>query len=860
MLAAGTRLGPYEILAPLGAGGMGEVYRARDSRLDRDVALKLLPEAVARDPERVARFEREAKALAVLSHPNLLAIHDVGREGGIAFAVTELLEGETLRERIARERLPWSKAVEIAAAIADGLASAHAHGIVHRDVKPENVFLTTDGRVKVLDFGLARLEAATAEGDSDLPTLTSPSPQTRAGAVVGTVGYMSPEQVKGQPADHRSDLFALGLVLHEMLAGKRAFARETAAETMTAILREPAPALHLTGSDAPPGLARVVTRCLEKAPGERFQSASDLAFNLRAIVTHDTADHASVPSRAPARWARRRLWMGALALLSTLSAAVFVWQRGRSPGPAAPAVGPVPTADAGTVSVAVFENRTGDPALDPTGRLIADALVDGLGRVGRVKVMTPKADGGGPPGAGLAVSGAYYIDAGALRVQARLDDAVAGRLVHALEPVIGSRERAGDLLEPLRQRVMGLVASYRDGLDPALTRPPTFAAYQEYLRGLEPWGQDWAAVVRHLEAALALAPDSFRAREMLFWAVKNQGLHEKAAEVLAAQESRSRAFTPWEQQKFAGERAMQAGQIEQQLSATRAALEIGPSEHWDRCVVAALELWLNRPRAVLQTLAPLPRDWMPRGVGDASLPMRVRADAHHFLGEFDRQLATAEECAAAYRDDPFCRRKQVGALAALGRGDEIGPLIDRIAAVQARRGSVGDVLEAATRELRAHGQPAAALAFAAREVELRRREVEAEPHALWTRRALAFALAHAERWDEAEGLLAGLHREDPLDLALAGMLGIVYAARGRVQDVERLEAELSRLSRPYLYGERSYWQAAVAAWRGRKAEAVVLLRQAFAEGLPYGITIRCGFDLSPLQGYPPFEELTRPKG
>jgi serine/threonine protein kinase/tetratricopeptide (TPR) repeat protein len=285
MLEAGTRLGPYEILASIGAGGMGEVYRARDTRLSRDVALKLLPQTVARDPARVARFERETKALAALSHPNLLVIHDVGQEGDLAYAATELLEGETLRQRITREQLPWRKAVEIAAAIAEGLACAHEHAIVHRDVKPENVFLTTDGRVKVLDFGLARVGVAGPGSDSDLPTLTSPSPPTRTGAIMGTIGYMSPEQVKGQVAHHPCDLFALGLVLHEMLAGKRAFARETAAETMTAILREPAPELHLTGSDAPFEIARIVSHCLEKAPGERFQSARDLAFALRTVLT-----------------------------------------------------------------------------------------------------------------------------------------------------------------------------------------------------------------------------------------------------------------------------------------------------------------------------------------------------------------------------------------------------------------------------------------------------------------------------------------------------------------------------------------------------------------------------------------------
>ena len=294
-LEAGTHLGPYEIIAPLGAGGMGEVYRARDLRLGRDVAIKVLPAAVAGDPERLVRFGREAKALAALSHPGILTIFDTGHHEGVTYVVTELLEGETLRERMAREKLHWRKAAELAAAIADGLAAAHGRGIIHRDLKPENLFVTADGRVKVLDFGLARVTAPGPAAEPDVRTETSPPPGTEVGAVVGTVGYMSPEQVRGQPADARSDIFALGLVLYEMLMGRGAFARETAVETMTAILREPAPEVSLSGCDAPPELGRIVAHCLEKGPGERFQSASDLAFALRSLV----ARPALVP--APAR-------------------------------------------------------------------------------------------------------------------------------------------------------------------------------------------------------------------------------------------------------------------------------------------------------------------------------------------------------------------------------------------------------------------------------------------------------------------------------------------------------------------------------------------------------------------------------
>jgi len=276
-LPAGTRLGPYEIVAPLGAGGMGEVYRARDSRLDRDVAIKILPERLAHDPQALARFEREAKAVAALSHPNILAIYDVGRESGITYAVTELLEGETLRSRLGRGGLGWRKAIEIGIAIADGLSTAHSKSIVHRDLKPENIFLTEDGRVKILDFGLSRSTAISA-------TSAEAATVTEEGVVLGTAGYMSPEQVRGAPADARSDIFSLGCVLYEMVAGRRAFVRETSAQTMAAILEAQPANLSATAKDIPTGLGNVIAHCLEKNPQERYHAAHDLALALRATV------------------------------------------------------------------------------------------------------------------------------------------------------------------------------------------------------------------------------------------------------------------------------------------------------------------------------------------------------------------------------------------------------------------------------------------------------------------------------------------------------------------------------------------------------------------------------------------------
>jgi eukaryotic-like serine/threonine-protein kinase len=294
-ISAGTRLGPYEIVAPLGAGGMGEVYRARDTRLGREVAIKVLPANRAQDPDALARLEREAQAIAALSHPNILAIHDLGTDRGVFFVVTELLEGETLRNRLASAALPWRKAAEIGAAIADGLAGAHLKGVIHRDLKPDNIFITEDGRVKILDFGLARLKPVLAQQDQTSAPTTPP--QTEPGILMGTVGYMSPEQARGASADARSDIFSLGCILYEMLTGRRAFSRPTAPETLTAILNEDPPDVSESGKQVPAGLSRLLRRCLEKNREERLQAARDLAFDLRSILSDSEIDKTPSGSR-----------------------------------------------------------------------------------------------------------------------------------------------------------------------------------------------------------------------------------------------------------------------------------------------------------------------------------------------------------------------------------------------------------------------------------------------------------------------------------------------------------------------------------------------------------------------------------
>jgi serine/threonine protein kinase len=301
-ISNGSHLGPYEVLAPLGAGGMGEVYRALDPRLGREVAIKVLPASFSKDPDRLRRFEQEARAAGILSHPNITAVFDIGSQDGAPYVVSELLEGDALQGALAGGRLSTRRALDYAIQMAHGLAAAHEKGIVHRDLKPANVFVTKDGRVKILDFGLAKLTQPKV-GAPDGTSLPSTTQGTEPGAVLGTLGYMAPEQLRGRTVDARGDIFSFGAILYEMLSGKRAFQGDSAADTMSAILRDDPPDLSLTDQNISPGLERIVRHCLEKDPGQRFQSARDLAFDLEALTDPSAARKAiAVPVSETRHW------------------------------------------------------------------------------------------------------------------------------------------------------------------------------------------------------------------------------------------------------------------------------------------------------------------------------------------------------------------------------------------------------------------------------------------------------------------------------------------------------------------------------------------------------------------------------
>jgi eukaryotic-like serine/threonine-protein kinase len=508
-LAPGRRIGPYEIVSLIGAGGMGEVYRARDTRLAREVAIKVIPEHLARTPDTLARFEREAKAVAALSHPNILALYDVGLEQGVSFAVTELLEGQTLRERLdSPAALASKRAVEISAAIAEGLAAAHSKGIVHRDLKPENIFLTSDGRVKILDFGLARVIPLSQETESSHPT------QTIDGMVMGTVGYMSPEQVRGERATVTGDIFAVGCILYEMLSRRRAFARETAAQTMAAILEVQPADLADVDPSIPLELIRIVGHCLEKDPRRRFQSAQDLLFALR------TSSERADTSSSRTEQGRKGIPVGILlAVVAVLMAGLAIYWTNK------------PVAPIDSLAVLPFTNATGNPDAEYLTDGITENLINSLSQLPKLRVVprsltfSHKGRDVDPRAAGQALNvgavlmGRVVLRGDSLNIQTELVD------VNQVSQLWGQQynRKLSDIIV-VQEEISKAIAD-KLGLRPSreeekrLTRRHTDnpEAHQLYLRGRFLWNRRTATTLRRAADYFQQAIDSDR-EYALAWA------------------------------------------------------------------------------------------------------------------------------------------------------------------------------------------------------------------------------------------------------------------------------------------------------------------------------------------------------
>ena len=866
MLTAGSRLGPYEIVAPIGAGGMGEVYRARDTRLGRDVAIKVLPADLATDAERLKRFEREAKATAALSHPNILAVHDIGTHGGVPYLVEELLEGEALGERIERGAIPVGEAVGIAVQIVSGLTAAHAKGIVHRDLKPGNVFITNEGLVKILDFGLAKLVENVPPGETD--TLThAPTDATRFGRVLGTMAYMAPEQARGMPVDQRADIFAFGVVLYEMLSGERPFRGETATDTVAAILmQEPAP----LPEGVPPALQGVVSQCLAKRPEQRFSSAHDLALALRATSSGPQTP-ATATVKVSVRVLRiRRPWLAGAAGVGFIAVAValYLWKPWRNAAPAA-------TFDPKSVVVAAFENRTSDASLDNVGTQIADTLTSDLLKTGELKVaVNPVAadrHGAGGSGQGgdpllrlgqatrsaLVVAGTYDLRGDQLEVQARVVDPWQGNVLYTAAPVRCPRADPVAALEPLRQYVTGAVVWRSDRNQRATWNgfhPPRYDALAEFRLGQAT--NDDASQVAHWEKAASLDPEFCMPQLSRVYALFFSDRFEETAKELAPLEANVGRMMSGEQLSVRLCRALLDGRRLDTLATLHemAALS-GFPEEFD-LDIGAQEMMLNRPAEAIRDLS------ISQAVAEAeqnsvnTFPAGLLAQAYHMNRDYEGQLKLAREAQRRFPGRLLFYSFEAQALAALGRLDEVEKVIQACEAMPAQGGSPAHVMITVGAELRAHGHREAALKMAERGAAW----FQTHPDTANCQRCLLWALPQTERWADVKATADALLAKNPDDIGIRGAVGKVAARLGDVAQARRIEAELAALTKPYLYGTRTYQRACIAALLGEKDRAMELLRDAFAKGYQFDVGIHRDIDLEPLWGYPPFEDLMKPKG
>jgi len=867
-LGAGNRLGRYEILGPLGVGGMGEVYRARDDRLDREVAIKVMPEGVAQDPERLSRFEREAKAVASLSHPNILEIFDFGTDGEITYAVAELLEGQSLREWVTRGLGDWRSALTICAAIADGLAAAHKSQIIHRDLKPENVFLTTDDQVKILDFGLAKIlheEAATGLRN-EAPTA---SMGTDPGAVMGTAGYMSPEQVRGEPVDHRTDIFALGCLLHELLCGRRAFPGNSAAEISTGILTRPSTPLQQAGCDLPVDVQPIVDRCLEKSPAKRFQDSSDLSFALRSLTTGSGSD-VRAPAPRPRRTWRLAVAAGIVIAVLAVAGAVYLRDRPTTEIPVETSTGLNPN----LVAVAPLENRTGSPDLDDLGLVAADWLTNTLARIDPIDVVpiglgvelragvTSPLEVADATGAGIVVTGAYFLDGDILRFQANLTDAMSGSLLRSLDPALGPVDQPMAAIESLGSEVAGAVASQFAGWDRAFDqnmRPPGFEAYREYITGMDFFAVDNQKAFVHFRRATELDPDFMAPQLMMASLLRISANYSQAQEIVDGLSEQRQRMNPFERIWLEYHSASLEGDSQRALAQMRRSYELAPRSTLIRFGLTRNLLLCARPHEALEVISEVDDLGAWAGAGPCGFLYNVKMNAEHALGSYDAELETARQALEVCGNRVFFQINR--ARAQIGRG-EVDLVEDALngglKASDARRYSLNLFLGIA-REFAAHGHPALSLDVAERGVDHARDHLDMGEATEWQRLRHTQLLTMLGRLDEADQLLLALNDEIPEDDDILGWLGIVAAQRGDREAAMRTSAMLRDLDRPYVRGWISFYRAGIAAHLGRSDDALGLLKEAFSRGFPWSADLHAGLELKPLRGHPEFEAILHPE-
>jgi len=847
-LTKGTAVGHYVIVEKIGAGGMGEVYLAEDTELNRKVALKFLSPHLCQDADCRTRFKREAQAAAKLNHPNIVTIYEVSEFNGRPFFAMEYVEGQSLRELIKAKELPIERVIDLAIQICEGLHKAHQSGIVHRDVKPANILIDVDGRAKILDFGLASVA-----GSDHL---------TKTGSTLGTIGYMSPEQVRGEQVDHRTDIFSLGVVLYELIAGRQPFKGDNDPATSRNIIdHDPEPlARYKSGVNAE--FQRVISKALSKDRSTRYQHVDDLAADLKQLL--------SPSGSLPVKRSRRMRIMVPALIVIVLSAIGLIFK----PWELAMESSKDSNTDVKRVVVVPFRNQTGDPSLDPLGRMVADWTTQSLLQTGLAEVVLPEmlsdldASKGvrsvvDATGATLLVTGSYYKVGDSIQFQAQVMN-VDGKMLQAIEPIYSPIKKVMDGVESVRQRVLGALAILLDerllGTSAQSAPPPKYEAYQEFIQGrVHNNRSDWDGALDHLMKAYTL--DTLFLEPLLgaCGASSNSArwaLSDSLVQFLELRRSRLNAI---QQLRLDAASGSVSGDLLKGLNAMRQAAKLAPGSSF-AYMWGVYASWLNRPRECIEAFKTMdPERGWARGWMQYWYFLTL---SYHILGEHKQELKAAQHARRLYPESPSPFYSETRALAAMGEVQEVKQSLEQCASLSVNAGvAPPNQLYQAGIELRAHGHEDQAMAMLDEAIRWYESQPSEKLDSL--REGYAMTLYNARRWDKAKTIYEELAKKFPKDSAGRGYesyLGFIAARQGDRTRAMEVSEWLKNLRGPYLFGGNTYERACIAAILGEKDQAVTLLKESFLQGSRFNIEVHRDFDLESLWNYPPFIEFLKPKG
>lgn len=849
----------YRILEKLGEGGMGVVYKAEDTKLKRTVALKFLSPKLTLDPETKMRFIREAQAASSLDHPNICMIYEINEtEDGKIFIVMAHYEGETLKKKIERRPLKIEEAIDITLQTAEGLVKAHNKDIIHRDIKPDNIFITKDDVAKILDFGLAKV--------------TGQTQLTQMGNTVGTVAYMSAEQTRGGKVDSRTDIWSLGVMLYEMITGQQPFKGDYEQAISYAIVNEEPQPITGVRTGVPMELERIINKALAKNPEERYQHVDEILVDLHAVAKEalikikpeESISIVEVSEKEESfQFTKRKnpnkkmaLLIAAVTVIAVAASIFFIIQKQRS------------KFIANRIVVVPFENKTGDESLAILGLMSAEMITQGMSQISGleavpfISVMDSYSKKKEKPSAftiaaqneaGVLITGSYYLQGEYLFFQTSIMDAEHEKLLTASSPVKGSSKTQEAVLKRLCSQILGALAvHFRYSIQSNITYMPSIEAYKEFQIGREFFGVDYINAIRHFYKSVEI--DSAYTSPLLYIATSysNQGQYARADSIYDLIIKHREDMPLFDRIMLDWGIAQNSGNLAKAMRFLKKAKELAPRIYIIKHLVGLNAINQNLPKLTVDTYA----EWGYENIikynrGDWCF--LVWANALYMLGEYEEALDIIHLARQYYPDKSSNLKYEAILQAALGHIQEVTRVIDE--SYHLSGSAPGSIMHNAAIALRAHGHKEVAHEVLARALKWYKSRVSGDH-----RYSIARVLYLDEQWAEAQPYFKQLYQEYPDNQDYQGYTGVIAARLGDREKAGRILEELYNRDEPYLFGSHLYWCSRIAAVLGKHQRAVDLLREAYGQGWGYRMYELLRMDFESLRDYPPYIELMRPKG